>query len=191
MSRIGHVNARHPLCPSCGYDLVATIDANNRVCPECGLEFQLDELDREVRPEDWTTGRGVRRLAMVLAYRALLMLAVWVGLVWGIDLLLRVVAAHVPPTIQLILLLIAGIAVFALAGWVGVFLARDADEEAGFSGPLVVAVVTVFAWMVIGGGTMITVAIGSIGGGYAAGIITVGCVLALVMVVRTILMSQY
>jgi hypothetical protein len=191
MSRIGHVNARHPLCPSCGYDLVATIDAGNRVCPECGLEFQLDELDREVRPEDWTIGRGVRRLAMVVAYRALLMMAVWVGVVWGIDLLLHVIGPNVPAAIRLILLLIGGIAIFALAGWVGAFLARDANEEAGFSGPLVIAVITVFAWLVIGGGTMIAVAIGSIGGAYAGGIITVGCVLALVTIIRTILTAQY
>lgn len=42
-----HAGRRHPLCPSCRYDLVKTVSRDGRVCPECGCEFEPNELLRE------------------------------------------------------------------------------------------------------------------------------------------------
>ena len=59
------VKRRHPLCPACGYDLVASIAAKKRVCPECGETFTLEDVNWERRAGDWTLTK-----ATLLAGRA-------------------------------------------------------------------------------------------------------------------------
>jgi predicted RNA-binding Zn-ribbon protein involved in translation (DUF1610 family) len=80
VSRIGHTTSRHPLCPSCGYDLVATIDAGKRICPECGEAFELHDVIRAARPGDWTLARGIGRLLLRLAWRGAIALVVWTAI---------------------------------------------------------------------------------------------------------------
>jgi uncharacterized protein (DUF983 family) len=41
--------SNHPLCPGCGYDLVATVHAGRPVCPECGCDYRAIERERQPR----------------------------------------------------------------------------------------------------------------------------------------------
>ena len=79
-SRIGHTSRRHPLCPHCGYDLVATVADEGRVCPECGREFRREELPRAPAPDEWTPARGLLRLVLAVTVRSAVCLPAWVGL---------------------------------------------------------------------------------------------------------------
>lgn len=72
-----HAGPRHPLCPSCRYDLVATVEQNRRICPECGYEFELDELIHQPRPGEWTVGVVLRRMVLHLAVRGTASLVIW------------------------------------------------------------------------------------------------------------------
>jgi len=63
---------RHPLCPSCDYDLVATLAANRRICPECGEEFELGDLKYEWRQGDWSNTVAIRRGLLALCSRLLI-----------------------------------------------------------------------------------------------------------------------
>jgi hypothetical protein len=80
--RLDEKTRRHPLCPRCKYDLVATVQANKRVCPECGHQFTLNELIRAPREGDWTLAIGFRKALLALAARSVLVLPFWAGLVW-------------------------------------------------------------------------------------------------------------
>ncbi len=76
---------RHPLCPYCRYDLVATVKVGGRVCPECGEDFELHELIREPRPGEWTDTVGLRRLTVSLLVRGVIGLGIWALWLWGVS----------------------------------------------------------------------------------------------------------
>ena len=63
---------RHPLCPHCDYDLIATLAANKRICPECGEGFDLGDLKYEWRQGDWSNAVAARRGLLTLGLRFIL-----------------------------------------------------------------------------------------------------------------------
>lgn len=73
---------RHPLCPECKYDLIATVEAGRRICPECGYEFEMYELRGEKRPGDWTFQIGLRNTVISLILRSLVILPLWAAIIW-------------------------------------------------------------------------------------------------------------
>lgn len=73
---------RHPLCPECKYDLIATVEAGRRICPECGYEFEMYELRGEKRQGDWTFQIGLRNTVISLILRSLVILPLWVVIIW-------------------------------------------------------------------------------------------------------------
>lgn len=83
------VSRRHPLCPYCHYDLIATIAEHKRVCPECGADFSLDELHFEQREGDWSMGTALRSAARALTTRALLGVLVWIVIAAACNLVAR------------------------------------------------------------------------------------------------------
>ena len=122
-----HAGPRHPLCPSCGYDLVATTRRGGRVCSECGCEFELHELKREVRPGEWTESVGVRRLALSLCIRSLFSVAIWSCWLLVLSLLSLNSVVH-------------GLGVLAITVLLGVIMGqvlwRGLRDRCGFDGPL-------------------------------------------------------
>jgi hypothetical protein len=140
---------RHPLCPGCKYDLVATVQANRRVCPECGYEFEMYELSGEKRPGDWTFGIGLRRAFIFLLVRSLLILPVWVAIVCLVMPLLSMFPVSIGA--------FAGIAIIlALPGcMIGYLLGSKLSEYAGFQSMLLGIVAGFFALGVILGGVIL------------------------------------
>ncbi len=134
MSRIGHTNNRHPLCPECGYNLVATVANEGRTCPECGCAFEPHELTREVRPGDWTPMRGLGNLARRQAIKALALGLIITG-VFGVLQLLLEGPINRSVGVFSIFLLVGLLFVTAIVGAIsGSVLARDANEHAGMDG---------------------------------------------------------
>ncbi len=112
---------RHPLCPECEYDLIATVDAGHRTCPECGLEFSLYELLNNTLPGDWTIARGFRRVLLRCVARGVIFVPTWM-LIHAINLfLVDRVSAFVVPFLT------------ALAGLLtGYYTVRRISDVAGF-----------------------------------------------------------
>jgi len=73
---------RHPLCPGCRYDLVATVQANKRVCPECGYQFTLNELIRAPQKGEWSLATGLRQALLAIVIRSIVVLPFWAAFVW-------------------------------------------------------------------------------------------------------------
>lgn len=154
-SRVGHTTKRHPLCPNCGYNLVATLarlDRDNRLCPECGESFTLAELGRTVAPEDWTLWRGVKRTLPTLFLRIALIALLWTG---GLT-LLGAMEANVPRigplTTPLILAFLVPLLV-VIGGFVtGNITARGLDHRLGLDGPVVGVFAGAAALLAIAGG---------------------------------------
>jgi len=150
-----HTGPRHPLCPSCRYDLVATVEADGRVCPECGRAFELDELIRESRPDDWTVGRCLRRLAVHIGVRGLASFALWslwvAGLGWMFDQL----------EASLLLGLVVAVANVIVGAVVGAVMWGRFYETVGADDALLVAVLIVATWAAIWLGSAL---IGLLGG---------------------------
>jgi len=156
MSRIGHVGPRHPLCPECGYDLVATVAENGRTCPECGYAFELDEVRREVREDDWTVARGLRRAFFVLGARLVVSLAAWGLLVLVVDLLYGWLVTPGSGMIGFSILITLCVVLATAGGIMGDKIVRRLDEYAGFQSLLLyfAAIVTVLLAMT-GGTTLV------------------------------------
>ncbi|MCP3904162.1 MAG: DUF1129 domain-containing protein [Planctomycetes bacterium] len=139
---------RHPLCPECRYDLIATVDAGGSVCPECGCAFERHELLHEVRPGDWTVGRGMRRVAVFLLVRGIVCALFWTAIVAGLS-ALAVAFDAVPKATRWGIELVCGLTIIATGASIGYFMAKDTAERAGFAG-MALASLTVFAaWTVI------------------------------------------
>jgi len=176
---------RHPLCPNCGYDLVATIDAGRTVCPECGCEFEPHEVRRAVRPEDWTLGRGLRRAAAVLLLRAVLCLIGWTAVLTGTLLASTWIATRLGGVWIVFIMLLALAIIFLAAAVAGRILAKGMDEIAGITSPLISALITLFAWMSIAAGTAIAGLLAPMRPSMTGSIILLGCAMALVVIVKT------
>ena len=137
---------RHPLCPNCGYDLVATIEAGHRVCPECGCEFEPAELDYQQLPGDWTAARGIRRAGVSLLIRVVPATAIWFGYTWFCNTILR--------QIGIILRWVGFMSVIA-GILIGVVLIWKLSYNAGFSSKLLAVLAVLFAAIVIGTGGLL------------------------------------
>ncbi len=135
---MGHVERRHPLCPECSNDLVATIHDGGRVCPECGHAFEPGEPVREARPGDWTLGRGLRRAALALVLRTLAGAAVWAAYAWSVR-ALGSVSIRLGFLAWLVAPMIAG-------GLIGYLLARRMDQHIGFASPWLAVPLVGAAW---------------------------------------------
>jgi hypothetical protein len=176
---------RHPLCPDCGYDLVATIDAGRNVCPECGGEFEEQELKRALLPEDWTLPRGLGRAATALLLRAAVCLIGWTAVLTGTLLASTWIATRLGGTWIIFIMLLALGIIFIAAGVLGRILARGMDEIAGITSPLICALITLFAWISIGAGTVIAGVLAPMRPSMTGSVILIGCVMALIVIVKT------
>ena len=80
---------RHPLCPNCDYDLVATLAANKRICPECGEEFEVGDLKYEWRHGDWSNAVALRLGLLALGSRLLMGMVVAMllstAIIWAVN----------------------------------------------------------------------------------------------------------
>ncbi len=136
---------RHPLCPACGYDLVATLAADKRVCPECGEGFSPSQLDWERRPGDWTALTAIRFGVRALATRTILaMMAATLlsaATLWLAD--------HDAP--RFATFAVALIQIVAL-GWV---ISRRLQEDAGFESMLLTVGACAAAVIAAGFGAML------------------------------------
>jgi 4-hydroxybenzoate polyprenyltransferase len=159
----------HPLCPNCGYDLVATIDAGRNVCPECGCEFEGHELKRAVLPEDWTIARGLG----------------WGLALWGIATAAAWLAAGRNWRIAMVTYLVAMLLLLASGAVIGRVLAKNMDEIAGLTSLLVSGLITAFAWGAIVGGTLIVLALTPLGGPPIVGAALIACGCSLAIIVKT------
>jgi len=145
---------RHPLCPGCGYDLSATVDAGHRICPECGYEFELRELDRERRPGDWTAAKGLRNTILWLAIKTIIAGGLWCGVLW--------VSSFFP----LIYMGCYGAVVsMAIGAGLGAIIGTKLVDQAGFAGPVVTGLAFVSAVAaILGGAHVMTLALGPASG---------------------------
>jgi len=190
MSRIGQTSTRHPLCPNCGYDLVATVDAGGTVCPECGYAFELHELGREVRPDDWTLARGLRRLALALGVRVVACFIGFTAILWAADALINALGPKVPMGMKVMLIFVAAVTIFTAGGGVGHILARDAEERAGFVSPLLAVVITLVGWVVIIFSVVTVQMLGGLAGGTSAGVILVSAGFSFIAVIRALYFGE-
>ncbi|MHC4217762.1 MAG: hypothetical protein ACYSU7_04820 [Planctomycetota bacterium] len=190
VSRIGHTPRRHPTCPHCGYDLVATVDAGGRVCPECGYEFELSELGRSAMPGDWTPARGLRRLVAVVAIRAAVCLVVWTVLLVALSMLCGGVRSVAPAGVLMAVWVCCGVLVLISGAVVGAVVGRRLEEAAGFRAPFLLAVPIIAAAVAIVGGATLAAVVGHgmLGG---PGISITAAFLAAVLIVRGYLASEY
>ena len=140
MSRIGHTSNRHPLCPECGYDLVATVAQDRRTCPECGREFEIHELRREVRRDDWTPARGLLKLTRIQSLKAIALGLVFAGVFGLLQILLEGMIRQTTGIISVFLLIGLLIVTAVVGGIAGAVFSKDANEQAGMDG-IVVAVI--------------------------------------------------
>jgi hypothetical protein len=133
---------RHPLCPACGYDLVATVAASKRICPECGAAFELADLNYEVRKGDWTASTALGRALRVLFVRSLWATAATCGLSIAGAWMHSIGAPRLLPFL---------IAVLG-ACLLGLIYSRHLTDQAGFEGPALIigACVAALATALIG-----------------------------------------
>ena len=137
---------RHPLCPQCRYDLIATVEAGRHICPECGYEFEAWELRGKKRPGEWTMWTGLRRVLVSLMLRSLIILPLWAGLVWVLSsVLANITLGGRGFTGIAIILTIPGIAI-------GHVLMTGLADRAGFQSMLLGALAAAFAIGTIIGG---------------------------------------
>jgi hypothetical protein len=130
-------NARHPLCPYCQYDLIATVDPFTPRyvrCPECGEGIEPEDFYFEPRPGEWTLSTGLRNCAVSLATRIFMGIIIWSVVLLAMDQLLTAILG---PTGMLSLwtMLLPLTGGGMLIGWVMYF---RLTEHAGFESWLVV-----------------------------------------------------
>ncbi|UCD73856.1 MAG: hypothetical protein JSV91_08655 [Phycisphaerales bacterium] len=137
---------RHPLCPECGYDLIATVEAGRRICPECGCEFDPSELRPETLPGDWTIARGLRRATTSLLIRAIPALGVWFAFTWFHTAFTR----QLGDTIVWITFIsvIPGVLIGAILAW-------KLSSNAGFASRLLVVMAVAVLTLVIAAGSFL------------------------------------
>jgi hypothetical protein len=175
----------HPLCPECGYDLVATMDAGRNVCPECGRQFEPHEVRRAVLPEDWTVARGLRRASLVLLRRSVPCLPGWIIVLWGIAALAARLAAGRNWRIAMVSYIVAMLLLMIAGAVIGRTLAKNMDEIAGVTSLLVTALITAFAWGAIIGGTLIVLSLSTLAGRPLIGAMLIACVCSLAVIIKT------
>jgi ribosomal protein S27AE len=190
VSRIGHFSRRHPICPRCGYDLVATIAAERRTCPECGYEFELGELRRSTAPGDWTPARGLGRLVIVVMLRSAACLVAWMALLILCSMLCGWLATVVSRSVLVVVWLGCGCLVLVSGAVVGAVVGRRIDELAGFRSPALLAAPIIAAAAAIAGGAALATILGhpALCG---PGISMTAFVLAIVLIVRGYLEAEY
>lgn len=182
---------RHPLCPNCGYDLVATVEAGRTICPECGHEFEIGELRHAVLPGDWTIGRGLGRASLRLLVRAAPCLLVWTGILWAVIALAGWISAGRHWYVVLIAYLGALLILMIASGSIGRVLAKGMDEQAGTVSVLVAALVTAFAWAVIMAGALIVSLVLPAAGRGIWGVAAISCGPALLVIIKTHFFEDY
>ena len=131
---------RHPLCPYCHYDLIATVADNRRVCPECGANFNLDELHYEPAETDWSVRDALGALSRAITLRGSLGLIAWLVLAAAANLL-----GNLPAMLGLIPLIIGAAGGYLL----GRILIEGLAEQAGFDSFIVPIVAAIAAIIVI------------------------------------------
>ncbi|HWB19648.1 MAG TPA: hypothetical protein VG711_05050 [Phycisphaerales bacterium] len=120
------LNTRHPICPYCDYDLVATVADNRRICPECGESFEPGDLRYQPIPGDFTPAVAFRRTLAAMLVRAFKSLLVFLPAM-GALLLAATLGKYV--------LLLAVLFVTPFIGvWIGRIFARNLEEVVGYSG---------------------------------------------------------
>jgi hypothetical protein len=189
-SRVGHTSRRHPICPGCGYDLVATIAANRRTCPECGCGFEPNELRRSAAPGDWTPARGLRRLVIAVTVRSVACLVAWMALLVLGSMLCAWLGAVASRGVLVVVWVGCGALVLASGAVVGAVVGRRIDEAAGFRSPLLLAAPIIGAAVAVLGGAALagTMGHGGLGG---PGISMTAIVLAAVLIVRAYFEGEY
>ena len=133
-SQVGHTQRRHPLCPYCGYDLVATLAHDGRRCPECGSDFELHELHRSTAPGEWTPMRGLRNLGLALLWRCGLAAVVWAAALAGMEWIFSLLRQWVAGWGIVAWVVVLGGALCFIAGIAGARIGRHLEEIAGFAG---------------------------------------------------------
>jgi hypothetical protein len=190
VSRIGHTSRRHPVCPGCGYDLVATIADGKRTCPECGCEFDLGELRRATMPGDWTPARGLLHLVIVVTARSAACLAAWTVLLALCSMLCAWLRTAASGAVLLLVWVGCGGLVLIGGAVVGAVVGRRLDETAGFRSPVLLAAPIIGAAVAISGGAALAAIMG-----HAAlagpGISITALLLAVVLIVRAYLAAEY
>ncbi|MCZ6836774.1 MAG: hypothetical protein O7G85_13445 [Planctomycetota bacterium] len=142
---------RHPHCPECKYNLIATVEANHLTCPECGYEFELDELWHSKRPGEWSLFIGLRRALMFLFVRSLVMTLFFVGLLWITQPLIVMYNFNFHAKVLLGMSIL-----FILPGFfIGHTLSKKLSEYAGFQSILLGVIASAFALGVVLGSVMI------------------------------------
>ncbi|MHC4966832.1 MAG: hypothetical protein ACYTGE_18240 [Planctomycetota bacterium] len=159
-SRIGHTSRRHPLCPHCGYDVVATVAERGRACPECGGELDPSELRRAALPGDWTPARGLRRLVIVVAARAAVCLVAWTAVLVLCPLLCGWLSTAAPGAVHFVVRLACGALALLGGAVIGAVVGRRMDEVAGFRLPLLPLVPVIGAAVAILGGAALATIMG-------------------------------
>jgi hypothetical protein len=130
---------RHPLCPHCHYDVVATISQESMTCPECGMEFDADDVDCEIRAHDWTPPRGFRVAFRVIGIRSLIAFTAVFTLT-----ALAILCVHLKWRMEVSVLISV-----VEGGAVGAILSRNLNERAGFASSLLTITACLAAWAVI------------------------------------------
>ena len=134
---------RHPLCPYCRYDLVATVHGGGNTCPECGESFEPHELLREHRPGDWTERTGLVTLFTSLLLRSIIGLGIWALWLWLVSL--------IPIThALLIVVILAGHIIVAVI--VAKIMWTRLRERCGFDGLFPAGLAILAAWLTCSAG---------------------------------------
>ncbi len=178
---------RHPRCPECRYNLVATVDAGIRTCPECGCEFDLDELHGEKRPGEWTPLLGLRSAALHLAGKMLIVLPIWTALIWLFSPLLIMV----PQQGIIIWRMFGGVAIVCVIPGmaIGYALSRDLEEKAGFQSLLLTMMASLAAAGTVAGGLGLSHLLRPVGGWVVTFIFIATTAFALGWIVRQTLVD--
>lgn len=155
MSRLFHdPSRRHPRCPQCHYNLVATIAANKRMCPECGRRFTMSELARAPRAGDWTPVQGLARASGALLIRSIIVLPFWAGFIWLVTPLLNLFPF---PGFWMGGLIGRALIIIIPACVLGHVLSRKLNDKAGMQSVIITGLALVFAIAVIAGGIELAV----------------------------------
>lgn len=190
-SQVGHVSAHHPLCPECGYDLVATVESGGRVCPECGFKFELHELRRQVQKGDWTPTRGLMSVLLHLSGRAVPCLALWIGVLWGVLALAAHLSAGRNVRIVAVSYIVGLLILMTTSVLIGRAMVRRMDEIAGMVSIVVAGIATIATWIVIVAGAIIVSISSPLGGGAMNGAAAVCCGAAMAMIIKTHFFEDY
>ncbi len=191
MSRVGHVTSHHPLCPSCGYDLVAAANDHKIVCPECGSDFEPHELKRRRPSGEWTAWRGLGRATGVLVLRAIPCLIGWAALLWGVTVPAAWLAAGRHGRVVMVIYIVAMLLLAGCATVIGRVMAKNMDEHAGMTSIIVAAMIAAFACLAFVGGTLIVYAVSPLSTNAAWGTTIVACGFSLLVIIKIHFFEDY